>query len=306
MKNANRVDSDIELTRHHDAWRGSFQLMASTCEVHLRVSDEVQARTLIAKCWRETKRIQDKFSRYQPDSALSVINRTAGTSRQVDDEIIALLNYADALHKLSGGLFDISSGVLRHLWPFGSDRLRHQTSNIPDEGDIQAALKKVGWSKVQWQAPELLLPQGMELDFGGIGKEYAVDRVAQTIAAEFDGEFLVNFGGDCFCLGSKQAPWHIAIESTKKSGEACSTYSLISGGIATSGTTKRFIELNGKRYGHILNPKLGMPIEGAPLSVTVAGDSCMAAGAISTLAMLQGKNAEAFLNEQGVDSHIIR
>jgi thiamine biosynthesis lipoprotein len=141
----------------------------------------------------------------------------------------------------------------------------------------------------------------MEIDFGGIGKEYAVDRVLGLVAARFAGAALVNFGGDLAANRAPgAAPWQVGVERPDTEREARLLLELSRGGLATSGDTHRFLLREGVRYGHILDPKSGWPVSDTPRSVTVAAGSCVEAGMLATFAMLQGRGAESFLEEQGV------
>ena len=148
----------------------------------------------------------------------------------------------------------------------------------------------------------------MEIDFGGIGKEYAVDLVADWVAAQTESPVLVNFGGDLRCTGAppKNGAWLVGIDSIAQSGEAARRIELKSGALATSGDAKRHIEIEGVRYGHIFDARTGWPAPGAPRSITVAAATCSQAGSYSTLAMLQGDGAEAFLTGEGVQFWCLR
>jgi thiamine biosynthesis lipoprotein len=147
----------------------------------------------------------------------------------------------------------------------------------------------------------------MEIDFGGIGKEYAVDRAASLVAARTERSVLVNFGGDLVASGPRRGarPWGVGIDDPDRTGDGVlHRVELTRGGLATSGDARRFIRHEGKRLGHILDPTTGWPVEGAPRSVTVVAATCLEAGTLSTLAYLQGAGAEAFLREQAVEFRI--
>ena len=169
-------------------------------------------------------------------------------------------------------------------------------------------LPLVGWRRVDWDGERLRLEPGMEIDFGGIGKEYAVDRAAGLVAAASSASCLVNFGGDLAMTRPRTdgEAWRIGIEDVVAQRRASRLVLLHSGALATSGTTKRFLLADGVRYGHILDPTSGWPVEGCPRSVTVAAGSCVEAGMLATLAMLQGAGAEAFLAPQGVRYWVTR
>jgi thiamine biosynthesis lipoprotein len=281
-----------------DCLVGRFDAMASPCEILIESGDRETAERLTRIAAAEAWRIEDKFSRYRAGNVVDRINASDGEAIEVDDETAALLDFADTLYSLSNGRFDITSGALRGVWTFdGGDRL-------PDPQAVQAILRRVGWDKVSWQRPVFALQPGMQIDLGGIGKEYAVDRVTVTLREAAACSALVNFGGD---LAVTRAPrerraWRVGIEpvsaADKRRNEA--VLEIATGALATSGDSRRFLLKDGVRYSHILDPRSGWPVEGAPRSVTVAADTCTQAGMLSTLAMLEGYNAEAFLDGEGV------
>jgi thiamine biosynthesis lipoprotein len=147
----------------------------------------------------------------------------------------------------------------------------------------------------------------MEIDLGGICKEYAVDRAAMAITAESDCPALINFGGDLRTTRAKvNARWAVAIESMDPAKASGGLLKIDQGAIATSGDAKRFLLRGGKRYSHILDPRTGWPVEHPPRSVTVAAHTCVQAGTLSTLAMLLGPGAEAFLKAESAEAWVLR
>jgi thiamine biosynthesis lipoprotein len=278
-----------------------FVAMASPCELLLEKADAHTAQEMGRVAAQEAWRIEAKFSRYRPESIISVINRSRSHAVVVDGETAALIDYAAQCHTLSDGRFDITSGVLRRCWTFdGSDRL-------PEPAAVAALLPLIGFEKIGWQSPRITLPAGMEIDFGGIGKEYAVDRVLALVAARFAGAALVNFGGDLAASRAPAAgPWQVGVERPDTEREARLLLELSRGGLATSGDTHRFLLRDGVRYGHILDPRSGWPVPDTPRSVTVAAPSCVEAGMLATFAMLQGIGAESFLEDQGLRHWCLR
>lgn len=272
-----------------------FTAMASLCEVLLPSTEAAAATELGTLVAQEAWRVERKFSRYRSDSVLAKIHASRGLAVDVDEETASLIDFASQCHELSEGLFDVTSGVLRYAWKFdGSDR-------IPEAAAIQRLLPLVGFEKLQWQAPRLLLPAGMELDFGGIGKEYAVDRAYELLAARERAPFLINFGGDLRAnRPPSHGPWQVGIERPDTDREATMVLELSHGALATSGDSRRYLLKDGVRYGHILDPRTGWPVPHSPRSVTVAASSCTEAGLLSTLALLHGERAKEFLEEQGV------
>jgi thiamine biosynthesis lipoprotein len=290
------VRLDVEGVAGGTVWRAGFRCMASPCEVLLQTEDSDLARRLAHGAFSEAQRIEVKFSRYRDDSVVAAIHRNRGDVFRVDEETSRLLDLAARCHALSDGAFDVTSGILRRAWTFdGGDRL-------PTQKQIDTLLPHVGWQRLRWSPPDLLLPQGMEIDFGGIGKEYAVDRVVEILGESLDTPFLVNFGGDLRTNRARRddSPWRVGIEDPTHEDRAERLIELRSGGLATSGDARRYLLRKGIRYSHILDPRTGWPVRQAPRSVTVAAGSCLEAGILATLAMLQGPDAETFLEEQGV------
>ena len=276
--------------------------MATPCELRLETGDEALARQIGIAAERETQRIEQKFSRYRADSVVGKINAGAHGGLVVDEETASLLDCSQQCYEASEGMFDITSGVLRRAWRFdGSD-------NIPAAKSVDALLPLVGWSKVTWRRPEIVLPGGMEIDLGGIGKEYAVDRVLAVVRTISRIPTLVNFGGDIAVSGPRadETAWNVAIESVEEVGRMAGLLQLRQGGLATSGDARRFLLKDGVRYSHILNPRTGWPVESAPRSVTVAAANCVEAGLTATLAMLQGAGAEDFLKREDFRAWCIR
>jgi len=336
------------LEERADYFVGRFEAMASDCEVLIDSRDQKLAECITSIVAKEVHRIEHKYSRYRDDNLLHAIN--LGKAVQVDDETAQLLHYAQQLFLLSEGRFDITSGVLRRVWHFDG------SSHIPSTDAVDALLPLIGWEKVHWSYanvaptnkptphknnPQIQLDKGMEIDFGGIGKEYAADRAAQCVLAFFEaqpskadhfGDFgktsnspslthsvsvLVNLGGDLSSTGKRSngEGWQVGIETGMPLQPDAHTtsplagtpqpripypFSLNQGGVATSGNAHRFLEKDGVRYSHVLDPRTGWPVNGAPSSVTVLADTCTDAGMISTLALLHGSDAEVFLQAQKV------
>ena len=225
---------------------------------------------------------EQRYSRYRPDSLVSMINRRAGSKRftAVDEETQALLDFADQLWRASEGLFDVTSGPLRRAWQF-------QGIGSAEPEHIPAALELVGWHHVEREAASILLPlEGMEIDLGGLVKEYAVDSAIRLMRDAGVRSAMLELAGDVGVLGSQANghPWQIGVRDPFESGSIC-TLNLADSSVATSGSYERKLNYSGKDYGHLLDPRSGWPTEG-PVSVSVIGQSCLIAGAISTVACL--------------------
>jgi len=279
-------------------FRQTFRAMAAEHELQLAASDLDLARRAAQAAIADVKRIEAKYSRYRDDSVTSRINQAAGGDAvQIDTETAALLHYAQQCHSQSDGLFDITSGVLRRVWDFKRD-----PPVLPSREEIAAAVALVDWRSVEWSASEVRLPRaGMEIDFGGIGKEYAADRVATILTEHGLRHGLVNLGGDIRAIGPQGdgSPWRVGIRHPRVQDAAVAGFDLAAGALATSGDYERYFEIAGKRYCHILNPQTGMPVAHWQ-SISVVSPLCVVAGSCATIAMLLEADGPAFLEAQGV------
>jgi FAD:protein FMN transferase len=271
-----------------------FSAMAGPCEVLLPTTQQ-GARELGEVAALEAWRVEKKYSRYRKDSVLAWIHAQRGSAVRLDEETASLIDFAQQSFEISDGLFDITSGILRRAWTFdGSDR-------VPDAAVVQSLLPHIGFNKLRWRSPFLTVPDGMELDLGGIGKEYAVDRAYDQLVACSPVPFLVNFGGDLRASRPlPHGPWKVGIERPGAVQNAAMMLDLEYGALATSGDSHRFLLKDGVRFSHVLDPRTGWPVPDAPRSVTVAASSCTEAGLLSTLAMLKGAQAQRFLEENAV------
>ncbi|HEX5639776.1 MAG TPA: FAD:protein FMN transferase [Burkholderiaceae bacterium] len=275
-----------------------FSAMASRCEVRVFAADEANARRWSEAAIDEVRRIETRYSRYRDDSVTSAINRAAGSAPvEIDDETASLLDFAGQLHARSGGAFDLTSGVLRRAWDFKAARL-------PGAEDVEALLPLVGWHRVERAGRQVRLQRaGMEIDFGGIGKEYAADRAAARMEEMGARHGLVNLGGDVRIIGPHPdgTAWTIGVQDPRGiGGAAIAALPVAAGAMATSGDYERYFERDGRRYCHLLDPRSGWPVAHWR-SVSVVAPLCVLAGACATIAMLKPVDeAIAFLRGEGL------
>ena len=288
-------------------WRSlqfDFSAMASPCSVQIDGQDERAMTRAATQAMAEVKRIEHKFSRYREASVVSRINRAADREWvDIDAETHSLLDFSGQLWEQSGGLFDVTSGVLRHAWDFKAGRL--------PSPDFLALLRgRVGWPLVQRKGRQVRLQAHMELDFGGFGKEYAADRAAAVLQQHGMTHALVNLGGDLHALGPRGMPdlqgqpWRIAIQHPRPPESGGNTAPLVwvglsHGGLATSGDYERFFIHDGQRHCHVLNPHTGWPVTHWQ-SVSVQAANTTTAGALTTIAMLKEAAGADWLAAQGV------
>ena len=271
----------------------SFRAMGSDCEFQLCFGGGSDSQ-FIFKCLQdELERLESKYSRFRKDSLLSQIN--LGKEVNIDNETISLLEHAFNCFEQSEGLFDVTAGRLNSLWDF-------KKKKVPSQEEISYALSVTDFSKVSWNNGILSMPAGMNIDFGGIVKEYAADTLA-VLAKKFGVQYgLINLGGDIAIVGNKPdgIAWKVGITDPRGTETEIASIDIYSGGLATSGDYKRYFIYEGKRYSHILNPKTGFPCAGLR-AVSVAANLCTVAGSIATIAMLKDEpEAIKWLNDLGV------
>jgi thiamine biosynthesis lipoprotein len=253
----------------------------------------------------EARRVEFKFSRYRESSVISQINRNAGrTPVAVDEETEMLVQAALDLARMTSGRFDPTVGALRHAWDFKSGR-------VPSSDEITALLPFVNSSEVSVRDRTVFLRRpGMEIDLGGVGKEYAVDRVAQLLRAEGIQAAIVNFAGDVQVIGSRKdgRPWKVGVLDPRNRSRCRFAVRPLSGaGIATSGDYERAFVKDGVRYHHILDATTGWPVRGLS-SATVVATSAFRAGRYATASFLLGEREGLALLEDapGIEGALIR
>jgi FAD:protein FMN transferase len=266
----------------------SFPALGTTCEVQYAApSGDAQAAEFERHAVAWVTAFEAKYSRFKPDSLISRINAAAGRDWvEVDPEMEALLRLCDSLHFMTQGVLDPTALPLIQLWNYKAEQPR-----IPSAAEIGAARAKVGWKKVQRAPGKIFLPEaGMALDFGGFGKEYAVDFVAQIAIEHQLPCALVDFGHDLRAIGAPpgRPAWHVGLEDPKKPGTAAGSIAVVGKGVASSGDYLRCFTVEGKRYGHIVDPRTGSPVANGCTQATVIAGSCLQAGVLSTTAFVLG------------------
>lgn len=281
----------------------SFKAMGSLCEIQLYAQGGKPPDDIFQDLIGEVDRLEEKYSRYKSTSVISEINAAAGHGRPVslDEETMQLLDYADRLYVESDGMFDITSGVLRRVWDFRSGRL-------PSEAEVRSVTPLIGWRRVVRDDNHIYLPQqGMQIDFGGFAKEYAVDVLAARCIDHGIQHGMVNLGGDVRVVGPHPdgSPWRVGIQHPRVPTKIISVVEVAQGAVATSGDYERFMLIDGKRYSHLLNPETGQSIHPQFASISIMADSCLVAGSFSTLAMLKPKDVCAWLESTGLPHLLI-
>ena len=267
--------------------RLDFNALGTNCVIQFRLDDERSALEFAASALGWIGNFEAKFSRFRPDSIVSQVNRAAGGAWvAVDAEMEHMLRLADDLHRRTNGILDPTLLPLQRVWDWKTAHLK-----LPTRAEVKAALDLTGWGKVQRQAGAVRLPQaGMGLDFGGFGKEYAVDYLARLARESGIKDALIDLGRDIFAMGGNgnHPFWHVGIEDGCHPGKCWGGLAVSDLAVSASGDYTRFFLHEGVRYGHILDPRTGWPVANGMRAVTVLAPSCLEAGVYSTAVFVLG------------------
>lgn len=274
--------------------------MGSPCHLTIYAQHASEAEAARMAAMKEVNRIEARYSRYDPESLLSRLNREAHQAEGflADSEMLGLLDYAKTCFIQSDGLFDITSGVLRNAWTF------QKGQGIPDQKSIDRLLTSIGFEKILIEESRVFFSKPrMEIDLGGIAKEYAADCAASILKSMGVGHGVINLGGDLRIIGPHPdgKPWEIGIHHPRLHETVMATLDLADGAVTTSGDYERAIIIEGKRYSHLLDPRTGWPVQGLQ-SVSVVAPIALIAGSASTIGMLKGFTGPSWLKELGLPS----
>ncbi len=268
--------------------RLSFPALGTTCEVQYAApGGATQATTFERAVVAWVAAFEAKYSRFRSDSLVSRINAAAGLEWiEIDPEMEGLLKLCDNLHFMTQGVLDPTALPLIKLWNYKAESPR-----LPTSAEIDETRTLVGWKNVQRTPGKVFLPvRGMALDFGGFGKEYAVDIAAQIATDHGIPSALVDFGHDLRAVGvpPDRPAWHIGLEDPQNPGTHNASLAIIGKGVASSGDYIRRFVVEGRRYGHIIDPRTGRPVANGCLQATVVAASCLQAGVLATTAFVLG------------------
>lgn len=257
-----------------------------------------------AIAFEEIERIEKIFSIYKKDSVVSHLNKTGFLNTNF--EVARLIEEAKKFYELSEGKFDISIGPLTEIWKEALDK-----KELPREREIEIALKLVGCDYIHVDKETHSIKfkkKGMKVDLGGIAKGYAVDATVKELKRKGIDSAIVNAGGNLYCLGTKFGqPWQVGLQHPRIKTQILNTLSLINKAVATSGDYEQYMEIDSKRYFHIIDPQTGYPVRNDVLSVSVIAKDAMTADALSTSIFVLGKDKgnELFKNYVGVEKIIV-
>ena len=292
-----RTEASVRLEHSNGTYRLSFTAMATHCQVAF-VEPSTQSAAHFAKTlvtW--VTEFESRYSRFLPSSIIGNINARAGEGWiSIDPETETIFRLCDELHFLTEQSLDPSSLPHTRLWNWKAPE-----PIIPNQTAIEHARTLVGWKKIQRSPGAVYLPnEGMGIDLGGMGKEYAVDQATQLAHEMGIESILVDFGQDIRALGAPpgRPAWHIGLECPKKPGTCDKGLGIRNVAVASSGNYRRCFRKNGKTYGHIIDPRTGIPVENDVQSVTVVSSNCVLSGALTTASVILGAQAGLALIER--------
>jgi FAD:protein FMN transferase len=291
-----RVRRSAQRVAKGDTHDLSFHAMGTNCRVKFRSHRLADATAFQNEVLHWVAEFESKYSRFIPESLIGRINANAGVSWvETDLETERLFDMCQQLVFTTRGAFDPTSLPLIRLWNW-----KAEPPVIPSAEQINAARELVGWAKVQRRPGAVFLPKaGMSIDLGGIGKEFAVDRVF-TMGAERGFEhLLVDFGQDIRAQGhpTEKPAWHIGLQDPKDPARCWCGLAIKNSSVATSGDYFRNFTINGRRYGHIIDPRTGYPVNNGCLAVSIIAPSCTIAGILSTTVFIVGaQEGISFIN----------
>ncbi|MBT5902325.1 MAG: FAD:protein FMN transferase [Opitutaceae bacterium] len=267
--------------------RIEFHAMGTRCLIQFAADATVAARfepAVIA--W--VQNYEARYTRFRDDSIVGQINLAAGNGEwlAIDEEMDRMLEMCGTVHFMTQGIVDVTAGPLAKLWDYHIEHPR-----IPTEDEVGSARELVGWSKVEREPGRVRLPRvGMSLDFGGWGKEFAVDMAVQMAGEHGIENVLVDFGHDIRVAGTPpgRPAWHIGLEDPGDTGKLWGSIGAVNTSVASSGNYQRGFVIDGQRYGHIIDPRTGRPTTNGLQQVTVVAPSCLQAGMLATAAFVLG------------------
>ena len=269
-------------------------IVGSSCEIRFYCNNETTARQITHEIDSELVRLDSLLNRFSEKSLVTALNRSSRVKAPQD--IIYLFSLSDSLSRLTEGLFDISVAPLLELWGFYSREFK-----VPDSTEISDTRKLVDYTTIQIKPDSIIIPEGMNVDLGGIAQGYAADRVKKVLDKYRIESAIINIGGEIVAIGqsSKGRPWRVGIKNPRGEG-IIETVELKDYALSTSGDYEKFFMIDNKRHPHIINPKTGFPALDFA-SVTVFADNASFADAMATAVAIMGPDQGIkFLDSLGI------
>ena len=280
-----------DLTHQPDGFYAlDFYAMGTSCRILFTARSRRVAEDL-RRGWLDwLADYEFRYSRFIPESLVCRINREAGGGWvETDKELESLFALCDWYHWLTGGIFDPTALPLLLLWDYKAAR-----PAVPEPAGVAEAVRRVSWKRVERRPGVVRLPEaGMALDLGGIGKEYAVDRIVEMAAAAGVEAIMASFGADVRVHGAppEGGSWRVGLQSPVDPDRCWTGVMAHERAVASSGDYLRYFEQDGRRYGHIIDARTGYPVDNGCRAVSVVAPTCTEAGVLSTAAFVLGPEA---------------
>ena len=276
----------------------TLEIMGSKFEFTLVVPNEEIGYINIEEAASEIKRVERMISSWIPESETSLINENAGISPvKVSDELFKLIDRCIKISEITDGAFDISFGPLTDLWRFDGSM-----QYMPTPEEIRRSVEKVGYEEIYLNTLErtiFLKKEGMKLNFGGVGKGYAVDKAKELLISKGVLAGMINASGDITTWGTKSTgeKWLIGIENPGWRKNIFTWIPIVESSVSITSNYKKYVMMNGKRYSHIINPKTGYPVTGID-KVAVLSKTSELCDALATAVVILGKEDGLALIDQ--------
>lgn len=266
----------------------TVKLMGSRFDITIVVNNKALANKYIDEAVEEITRIERLISSWVPASQTSEINRNAYIKPiMVDAELFDLIERSLQISKITQGAFDISYASLDKVWYFDGTMTKK-----PTEESIANSVSKVGYQKVVLNKKDrsvFLQQEGMKIGFGAIGKGYAADKVRNFLQSKGVTSGIINASGDLTTWGKQPdgTNWMVGITNPLNQNKVFSWFPVVNAAVATSGNYEKFVEFDGVKYSHIIDPRTGYPATGL-VSVTIFAQSAELCDALATSVFVSG------------------
>ena len=288
----------------------SRRAMACQFSVYLNSGQYVASAEAAVAALDLVDELEDQLTVYRDHSEISRLNAAAAErSVEVEPRLFDLLSQAVAMYHATGGAYDITAAPLSKVWGFSQ-----RAGRIPDSAELAAARATVGsqWLELDAESCSVrFLQPGVEINLASIGKGYALDRASQQLAAAEIHDFLLHGGHSSVlargsCASESTGGWSVGVRNPLRPEQRLGELRLYDEALSTSGSGTQFFVHNGRRYGHILDPRSGWPAEGV-LSATVIAPTAARAEALSTALYVLGADAARALcdRQTGVGAIIL-
>ena len=272
-------------------YKRTLKLMGSRFEITVVANSETEANHFMDVAIEEITRIEKLISSWDPNSETSAVNAAAGKKPvKVSPELFKLIQRAISISKLTDGAFDITYASMDRIWKFDGSM-----KEMPSEEMIKASVEKVGYQNIvldEANSTVFLKKEGMKIGFGAIGKGYAADKAKELLISKGVVAGIINASGDMNTWGKQPngKDWMVAITNPMDKNKAFALLPIEHGAVVTSGDYEKYVNFNGKRYAHIIDPRTGYPATGI-ISATVFAPKAELADALATSVFVMGIDA---------------